>query len=520
MARLVYHRKKDTGVTYVYEIVEEHWDKEKKQMRSKQRCIGKLDPITNDLIPSKRLRNQKEVAEIGSATAKTTVSGHALIFNTIDKEIGLSNTLKKSCPDSFKQIISLAWYLASTGDPLSYADSWCANHESPANGMLSSQRVSELLSKLSEGERQHFFKLWIKMIAEKDFLCYDISSISSYSKSNEYVKYGYNRDGEKLPQINLGIVYGQNSCLPATYRQLPGSITDVTTVSNLLDMFNKLEYPKLHLVLDRGFYSQSNITELAKAGYNFTIGVPIHLNWIKERIDKLRDVIDSHECMNFVETEPIYAHTSLMKWHETKRRCYLHIYYDEHKMAQDRTEFNRKLLTYKQEIERDKRVPEHEEMYELFFTCRKTPKRGLKIKFNDEAINKARKKYVGFSVVLSTKLKEPIKALQVYRDKDSIEKCFDDLKNGLDMKRLRVHDSSKMKSRLFIQFIALILVSQTRKVMREKMPKSNYTVKSLLAEMESLTTIHYSGKYKSKMCEMTKNQREILTAFDVEVSKL
>jgi hypothetical protein len=30
MGRLVYHHKKDSGRTYVYEVVEEHWDKEKK----------------------------------------------------------------------------------------------------------------------------------------------------------------------------------------------------------------------------------------------------------------------------------------------------------------------------------------------------------------------------------------------------------------------------------------------------------------------------------------------------------
>lgn len=28
--RRVYHHKKDTGVTYVYEVIEEYWDKEKK----------------------------------------------------------------------------------------------------------------------------------------------------------------------------------------------------------------------------------------------------------------------------------------------------------------------------------------------------------------------------------------------------------------------------------------------------------------------------------------------------------
>ena len=84
------------------------------------------------------------------------------------------------------------------------------------------------------------------------------------------------------------------------------------------------------------------------------------------------------------------------------------------------------------------------------------------------------------------------------------------------MKRLRVYNSGRMKSRLFIQFIALILLSQIRKVMREQDLLGKYTARSLIMEMESLTTIYYSGKYKNKMSEATKVQREILKAFGIE----
>ena len=36
---------------------------------------------------------------------------------------------------------------------------------------------------------------------------YDISSISSYSKKIEGVEWGYNRDKERLAQINIGMLY-------------------------------------------------------------------------------------------------------------------------------------------------------------------------------------------------------------------------------------------------------------------------------------------------------------------------
>jgi len=516
MSRLVYHRKKETGYTYVYEVVEEHWDKEKMQMRSKQKCIGKLDPVTGELIPSKRLGKHGDAALNPAVTAMTTVTGPKILLEKIDQEIGLSKVLKKACPEHWELIMALSWYLVCTGKALAYAESWCQNHETPFEGDLASQRISEFLSNISEDERQTFFKLWGKQIAEHDYLCYDITSVSSYAEQNEFVRYGYNRDHEKLAQINLGMVYGQKSLLPVSYRQLPGSITDVVTVRHLLDQLDKLEYPKLHLVMDRGFYSQKNINALAEGGHNFTIGVPTNLKWVREEIDLVRDKIDGPECLNFVGKQALYVYSRLKSWGDTCRRCYLHFFYDEQKFADDKIAFNTALLTYKEELEQGRRIPEHEEAYSNLFICHTTPKRGLKVTFNNTAIEEARKRYVGYQVLLSTKFKDPMEALKVYREKDAVEKCFDDLKNELDMNRLRVHNAGRMQSRMFIQFIALILLSQVRKVIREKMPKSGYTAKGLMMEMESLTTIHYSGKYNNKIAEITKAQREILVAFNAE----
>ncbi|GAB1352305.1 hypothetical protein MASR1M12_10360 [Erysipelotrichia bacterium] len=39
------------------------------------------------------------------------------------------------------------------------------------------------------------------------------------------------------------------------------------------------------------------------------------------------------------------------------------------------------------------------------------------------------------------------------------------------------------------------------------MPKAGYAAKGLMMEMESLTTIRYSGKYNNKLVEITKTAR-------------
>lgn len=82
-------------------------------------------------------------------------------------------------------------------------------------------------------------------------------------------------------------------------------------------------------------------------------------------------------------------------------------------------------------------VPAHQKAYEEFLTVKTTPKRGMKVSFNTEAVNRHISRYSGFQALLSSGIKDPIEAMQVYRNKNSVEKCFDDLKNNLDMKRFK-----------------------------------------------------------------------------------
>ena len=58
-----YSRSKDsrTGITYVYQVIGNYWDKEKKQARNKRVLIGKIDPSTGQVIPTgPRGRPRKE----------------------------------------------------------------------------------------------------------------------------------------------------------------------------------------------------------------------------------------------------------------------------------------------------------------------------------------------------------------------------------------------------------------------------------------------------------------------------
>ena len=52
MASIVYQIDKKTGSKYAFESVS-YWDKDKKQPRSKRRYLGKVEPETGEIIPSR-----------------------------------------------------------------------------------------------------------------------------------------------------------------------------------------------------------------------------------------------------------------------------------------------------------------------------------------------------------------------------------------------------------------------------------------------------------------------------------
>jgi len=514
MTYYVHQVNKKTGVTYVYEATSV-WDKGKKQPRNKQVCIGKLDPETGEFIPSKRLDPAQAAARDPSVTATAVVVGPSLLLDKITAELELDKVLKASFPKAYQQILCMAYYIAAWGGSLCHCKTWSKSHAHPFGRELTSQRISEILQSLDADGQKTFFKKWGQKVLDNDYLCYDITSVSSYGELNEYLKYGYNRDGEPLKQVNLALLFGQKSQLPVYYNRLPGNISDVSTLHHFLKTFSYLEHSRLHLVLDKGFYSQKNVDELLTAREKFILAVPIRRRWLQNIIDEVRGTIQDPEGYRKIDGETLYVHTKLYPWGEKRRRCYVHLYYNAYAAAEATDSFTEELLGYKEELETGRLVSEHEDAYKTFFIVKETPVRGRKVLFNNEAIQKYRNRYAGFYALLTNDIKDPVEALKIYRNKDNIEKCFDDLKNQLDMKRLRIHTSSAMDGRLFVQFIALIYMSALRKKMRDTGLIDKYTVRELLLEMETLNQIRYSGKYGHILTEITKPQRQIMESLEV-----
>jgi transposase len=64
-----------------------------------------------------------------------------------------------------------------------------------------------------------------------------------------------------------------------------------------------------------------------------------------------------------------------------------------------------------------------------------TPVRGIKVTAIDEAIVEAKKNFGYFSLV-SNDIRDAVQALEIYRNKDVVEKAFDNLKERLNLIRM------------------------------------------------------------------------------------
>lgn len=147
-------------------------------------------------------------------------------------------------------LLSLSWFFASSSSQRAYlAEGWMESHRCPNHEhQLSSPRITELLQSIHRDQILSFFKSWLRRSTDKEYLCFDISSISSYGSNNAYVEYGYNRDGEHLSQINIALLSGMDNDIPFYYEILPGSLHDVSSLPTFLTMLGKLGMKRISLI--------------------------------------------------------------------------------------------------------------------------------------------------------------------------------------------------------------------------------------------------------------------------------
>jgi len=319
------------------------------------------------------------------------------------------------------------------------------------------------------------------------------------------VEFGYNRDHEDLPQINLGMYFGESSRLPIYYCTYPGSINDTSHLCHMMANNERLGIADCRFVMDRGFFSEENIKYMAKKGFMFILAMMNHhkipLNLINKYGTPLKSSrydLGSSGVQGIVVENTDYGF-----------RCNIHLFYDDEKKADEERALRYKLAKFEEALNKG----DNPKGAELYFVITEGNDSVRQIERNYDYIDSLRQRFGYFLIMTTDFAKTPADVLRIYRMKDVVEKSFDNLKNHLDMRRLRVHSAAAYEGKMFVAFVGLILRASVQNTLAEFLDKHRrMSLETVFRELKKLKVI----KTRNGLLlhnPITKKQRDILAAF-------
>ena len=159
-------------------------------------------------------------------------------------------------------------------------------------------------------------------------------------------------------------------------------------------------------------------------------------------------------------------------------------------------------------------MPEHEKLYRKYFETKTTPKRGTKTTVKEEEVAKA-KRYFGFFALVSNETMDAITALELYRNKDLVEKAFGNLKERLNMRRTLVSSEQSLEGKLFVEFVALIYLSYIKKQMQDTGLFKDYTLATALDKLDVIECFESPGQ-KLRVGELLEKQKQLYSDLGVD----
>jgi transposase len=321
-----------------------------------------------------------------------------------------------------------------------------------------------------------------------------------------------------------------------------------------LGFLDKLGYKPDCLMMDRGFPSMDNISFMLRRGYTFLQALRVNACWIRNIIDAGRQVRLRPDSIVKVGERNYYVSTTMCQWVTLKKEtdsaqetlvyqckdakgeryvaqkgeevlsqfpCMVHVLFCQDLVGGQWDKFMERLNGEYQRLLADEKAEPANELKKYFTIERKKWAKKRTVDFNMEQVSNHRDNYAGHICFITNDktVASGTDALSEYSTRDYIEKDFDEMKNDLDMHRIRVHTDDRMKARLFIQFVAEIYLREIRVRLRDSDECRKMTRKQIASHIKSIYKIKFVGKYKDVCPELSKSQRAILEALDIHDSR-
>jgi transposase len=502
---------------YVYEV-ESYWDTDIKQPRQRRVYIGKQDSPDGPLIP-------KRVPSVPIPKASRDY-GHVHLLTEIANRLGLVDILQKVFSKDAELMLLLAFYEVIEERPLYLFPEWVEDVFHKLKSIPGSPKLSELLQGLGHNDRlrEDFTEKWIKKHHNSEAVIYDITSVSSHSNFIDLCEWGYNRDGESLPQINIGLVCTLPGQVPLAYRVYPGSLSDVSTLPNTVKYLDSLGISSPMYVLDRGFWSLKNVKMLLDSNFRFLLPIPFTSSHATDLLVATRTVLQTPANVISVQKDILYHMQMPIKINQASINA--HVYFNKIKQGEEEKHFYQRIIDIEETVKEfnttsitrvqkflNNSAPDIRNCFDIV-----NENGYIRLQRKNKSMTR-RLDSMGYLLLATTETTEKSEAsILLYRQRDLIEKVFDSMKHEMDGKRLRVHSREAMEGRLFIMFIAMILRCSVEQACRDAQLFKTYSVAEIFALLKKVKRIELTNG-EIMMTELTKKQRTLYEKLNIPIPK-
>ncbi len=526
-------QKKD-NYYYVYKPTEYIYKKDKKQSIETRVCIGrKIDE--EYMIPNTAYTKYYDDVEMKlndpPKFSDTLKLANIMLIKKILKNIKLDKILDVH-EDKKDMIINLVSYLLIEGNSsLQHYPNFAYNHNILGD-IYSDSYISEFLKSFTDKEKEVFLDAWNKLYTKEDtlYINYDSTNMNTNSKGIELAEYGHAKKDKGTPQVNISYASSLKDSTPLFYDIYPGSIIDNTEIKDSVNKIVSYGYKNLGFILDRGYYSKTNIDYLRNKEYSFILMIKDNSTFLKAFKTEMKNVMKS-DYSSFIENHQVYGTTVKGKLYKNdKKDVYIHLYYDELRASIERTniltnikkieeEINNRLNSEDIKKRHRSKCDKHHKLFNLHYMDEYLVSYSPKKKEIQKLIDNC-----GYFCLVTSEKLEASKALDIYRDRDSIEKLFMMLKSEMDFESFKVQSDASLRAKFHIAFIASIVRNEIYKVSKElkeaNKDKKSYTVPSIIKELEKIECTKDINNIYQRRYSLTAKQKKIFEKFNIKESEI
>ena len=535
--KITYRKKGETD--YVYYEYTRIYQKGSNITNPKRVTIGKRDKDD----PTMMLPNEnylkyfpdEDLPEVNERTKRSSCLriGAWLVIRKIIQEYKFTDILGKYInKKDIGLVLDLAAYsIISESNANQYYPDYAYNHPLFSDHMhiYSDSRVSDLLQSMTAEMSAGFLNDWNaeRDHREKIYISYDSTNKNCQAGDIEIAEYGHAKVDTGAPIFNYAVAYDTTNREPLFYEEYPGSINDVSQLEFMLDKAAGYGYKKVGFILDRGYFSRSNIKHLDTYGYSFIIMVKGMSSLVNSLILENKGTFENKWAKHIDEFD-VYGTTIKRKLYESDSKDrYFHLYHSSSREGNERALLAKKLRHMKAYLK--KHTNEAARFGSGFYHY-------YHLHYNDENsvflfpedrtdVIEMENSLSGYFCIITSEHMTAKEALLLYKNRDASEKLFRGDKSYLGDKSLRIYGDSAAESKIFIEFLALIIRNRIYNCLKEEWirleKRPNYmTVPAAIKELEKIEMVRLTdNKYRLDHA-VTATQKTILKAFGMDADMI